>query len=311
MNEPAVSERIRKLAPIHDDPDWDDVLRRADRLSPPTRGGTARHLSGRIRSVAVAVVGVAVAITALAITLIEGSAGHGKLAATSPGSKLACCSPAPGQTEQEAIQAFLKTHPVLAQLLKRHQHAASHNTPQSTGVRSLAAYTRDMHSVRASDLPASVKELIDGQRILNLGEPPTSVQEPIVGATSSGTPSIYLIRYPNDLCVVIAIKGAAGSCYDALTQAGGSISIDDSIVDGKRFIHGLVANDVSAITVSLAATGNTPAASVSATIENNVYLAPITYNGLRPGAVSISVTHTNGATTTIRLPAAPTIPTGH
>jgi hypothetical protein len=269
--------------------------------------------STRAWLLAAAAVASLAAVAAVAIVRGNGTTGtpaiHTHLsAAVTDGSE--CCKP--GETPQQWFKAYLRSHPQTAKVIRRNQklrqRAASRAMPGSTGVRTLLAYTRIVRPTSTTDLPASVSELIKNEEtFLTVGEAPTSIQEPIIGSPAAETPSIYLVTYPDNLCMIIALKGAAGTCYVALRQAGGSISIDDSIVGGKRFIHGLVANDIKGLTVTLAATATGPAQTVPATIQNNAFIAPLSYGGgYDLSAATITITHADGTITTITMPRVPT-----
>ncbi|MGH3026210.1 MAG: hypothetical protein ACRDLR_07180 [Gaiellaceae bacterium] len=243
------------------------------------------------------------AVVAVVVSRGSGSPTHETPVRGHAGS--ACCAPAPGQTRLQAIQAYVRSHPQLARQLERRQQAdarlASRSTPSSTGVRTLAAYTRVKDTVDVARLLRSVTEIIASQELLQTGgQGPVTVQEPIVGDPSRGMPSIYLVGYPSKLCMIIALKGAGGTCYVALGRARGALSVDDSIVDGERFVHGLVADDVASVTVSLAATADTPAATVHATVADNVFVAPLPHGGGADlGTVTLTVTRDNGSTVTV------------
>jgi hypothetical protein len=133
-----------------------------------------------------------------------------------------------------------------------------------------------------------------------LGQTPSSIAEPIVGP-----PSVYLVTFkPNQLCVALALAGAAWECRVTLQQAGGSLSVAQAIVDGKRFVYGLAANDVNSIDVSSAATATSPSSSdVHAQLANNAFVAPLPYDGgFALGTVTVAVTRTDGSTATVALP---------
>lgn len=310
MNDTALANRMRRLAPVLDDSDWSEIVHLAAAASP------AKHSlqPGRRRTwwLAVAAAAAAATGTLLALHLASGSSTvAGTSLATTKGS--ACCSTTRADARVRAFRAFLKAHPLFRQRLEQRlqawKRASSDNAAGTTGVRTLAAYTRVADEVSSDALPASVSELIGNEEtFLTGGQSPTSIQEPIRGDTATGAPSIYLIRYSYNLCMIISLKGAAGSCYVVLRQARGAIAVDDSIVDGKRFIHGLVANNVKSVTVSLAPSANTPRTSVQATIENNMFLAPVPYTGgFALASATISVTRSDGTTSSIALPQPPTI----
>jgi hypothetical protein len=122
----------------------------------------------------------------------------------------------------------------------------------------------------------------------------SSAQQPILG-----TPSVYLFhRGTGELCMVLAMQHAGGSCGSTLTDALGTLRANRSIVDGKMFIWGLAANDVSSVAVSLGSTTTTPAvARRVATLANNVFLVSLPYNGGSIGDVTVTASRSDGADT--------------
>lgn len=311
MNDQALDARIRRLAPSVNDSDWLDVVERsrpsaisgAARIPRPPTSERVRRLPGWPRHFvaggALIVIGAAAGLAAILITARVPPADT-----TRP----PCCASTRGESPSEAYKAFLKAHPQAAARIRQRQtdyaRLASRSVPGSTGVRTLVAYTHVERPIDASSLPASVRELIGNQLIFVTGDAePVGIEEPVKGDASAGTPSIYLVRYPNNLCVVISIKGAAAGCYAALRAGRGSISFDESIVDGKRYIHGLVANNVTSVAITLDSTSASPAATIHARIVNNVFIADLPYKGeFHLGALTITITHTNGAMVTLHFP---------
>lgn len=149
---------------------------------------------------------------------------------------------------------------------------ASHAMSQRvTNVRSLRAFTHRLHARSASALPASVAEIVT-----QMDANPATGQEPI-----KGSPSIYIFKRDNsELCTVLVVMHAGGSCDSVLRDAGGSLRAQEAIVDGKMFVWGLAANDVAGVTVSLAATATTPGASERpASLANNTFVVALPYRG--------------------------------
>lgn len=214
-----------------------------------------------------------------------------------------CCRP--GESQLQWYRAYLQVHPATARLVRARQLAAekasSRVTRKSTGIRSLVAYIRPARTSSFASLPASVSELVANQEtFLTGGQTPVSIQEPIIG-DSDGGPSVYVVTYPSNMCVITALKGATASCYVALREGGGLLSTSYSVVDGKRFIDGLVGNDVSSVQVSAADTS--AGSTTQAVISNNAFIARLPYRGGHLGAVTLTVRRSGGgATATITLP---------
>jgi hypothetical protein len=312
MNDTELADRIRHLAPVLDDSDWGEIVHLVAAASSAEQSVSRRPRLRRTWWLAVAAAATAAACTLLALHLArESSTVAGPSLTTTKGS--ACCSSTRADARVTAFRAFLKAHPLfrqrMEQRLRAWKRASSDSAAGTTGVRTLAAYTRIADEVSRDALPPSVSELISNEEtFLTGGQQPTSIQEPISGNSAAGEPSIYLIRYSYNLCMIISLKGAAGSCYVVLRQAKGSIALDDSIVDGKRFIHGLVADNVKSVTVSLTPSATKPSTSVQATIENNMFLAPVPYNGgFALGSATISVTRSDDTTSSFALPQPPRI----
>ncbi len=173
----------------------------------------------------------------------------------------------PGKSAETTIQH----HP-------RARHDVGART-HPTRVATLVAFTSPNKTVAASDLPASVSEVVAG-----LGADPASAQLPF-----KGPPAVYLFRRgTNNLCIVEALSHASGSCFYVLTAAGGTISNPSlTIVDGKEFVDGLAANDVEQITASNAPTDLTPSTTNTAVVENNIFVISLPYNGGSVGTVTV------------------------
>lgn len=180
----------------------------------------------------------------------------------------------------------------------RHTHPPA-TGQASTDVRSLLAFTRTVRPVRAADLPPGVSELM-GEAASRAGETVTSIQRPI-----AGTASIYLVTLgSNELCTYIAIRGASGQCHSKLDQADGSLGSSVAVVDGKLFVSGVTANDITSITVSIEPTATTVGTTtpVRGTLADNVFLTPaLPFNGMGTGRITITAMHTDGSTSSAAL----------
>jgi hypothetical protein len=165
----------------------------------------------------------------------------------------------------------------------------------AVGVRSLVAYRKPTTAtLSTASLPTSVTEVLSGLA----DETPIAIDEPIIGQADAGTPSLYLARFPNRLCAILAINGATGSCYSTLNRAASSIALTDAIVDGRRYVYGLTGNDVTAVDVS------TPsAATIHATIAPNVFIANLPAQAR--GSVTVLVTRRDGTNTSLQMPSIP------
>jgi hypothetical protein len=177
--------------------------------------------------------------------------------------------------------------------VRPHVSTRTHPTP----VRTLVAFSYRENAVAPTDLPASVTEVVTG-----MGADPTTEQEPF-----PGPPSIYLFhRGSNNLCLVVALGHASGSCFYVLTAATGAISDPSiSIVEGKLFVTGLAANNARTITTTLAGTNQTPGTTRPAVIKNNVFVASLPYNGGALGAITVTVNQTNGTSQSFTIPGGP------
>jgi hypothetical protein len=168
-----------------------------------------------------------------------------------------------------------------------------------TDVRTLLAFGHAVNARTRRSLPPRMAGMLS-TLVSRFRQPPSSIAEPIVGP-----PSVYLVTFkPNQLCVaLVALKGAVWECRVTLQQAGGSLSVGQAIVDGKRLVYGLAANDVRSISVSSAATATTPPSSdVQAQLANNAFVAPLPYDGgFALGTVTVTVTRTDGSTATVEL----------
>ena len=199
------------------------------------------------------------------------------------------------------------THVVAARSIstRRPAHPRPTSGP-STNVRSLLAFTRDVHAVRTTDLPPGVTELMNLAQN-RFGESVTNIQEPI-----AGTASIYLVTFgSNELCTYLAIHGAVGGCRATLHQADGSLDVSFSVVDRKLFVSGVAANDVRSIIVTIASTSMTPGttAPVQAEIADNVFVTPkLPFNGMGTGPITITATHADGSTSSATRPGIPGCP---
>lgn len=180
--------------------------------------------------------------------------------------------------------------------------ASAHaSTTKSTKVTKLHAFAVRRHAVRAAALPPSVAEVE-----ARLGADPATSQEPVVG-----TPSVFLAhRGSRGLCTIIAVTHANGSCDTVLRDAGGSLRANLSIVDGKLFVWGLAANNVSAVSVTVAKSKWSAGTTATARLTDNVFLTSLSYDGGGLGAVTVTDTRSDGSMTSVRIPPVPPAPTG-
>ena len=269
-----LAARFEAIANREDDSDWQAVVQRASRRKTSKwsirapGSGSRRHLGSRSALVTalVAAVGAAAAVVA-----------YERLESRSP-------------TTRPAAPASPRPHRPPA-------HKYARNRTHPTRVATLVAFTHRQNAVAASDLPASVTEVVT-----QMGADPASAQEPF-----PGPPSIYLFhRGSNNLCLVVALGHAVGSCFYVLTAAAGAISDPSiSIVDGKLFFTGLVANNARTITATVAGTDKTPGTSRPAAIKNNVFAVSLPYNGGGVGAVTVKVTQTDGISRSFTMPGVP------
>ncbi len=168
-----------------------------------------------------------------------------------------------------------------------------------TDVRTLTVFGRVIDARRSVSLPPVFADQVR-YFSAKLGESPV-VSEPLVGP-----PSIYLASFdPGELCIYFAApRGAAWSCgIQTLQQADGSLYIHQAFILGQSYVWGLAANDVKSITASAAISPAAPATTGQAQLANNAFVATVPdHFGLGLGVVKLTVTRTDGSTTTVTLP---------
>jgi hypothetical protein len=199
-------------------------------------------------------------------------------------------------TRRTLTVAVLTSFVGIAVLVAAAQGSISSSAP-AIGQSSLQALTRQTSPIQPAALPASVQEVANA-----LGANGEATEQPtdIPGA------SVYLIpKGTNQLCFVIDVVDASGSCDSTLRDAGGSLDGGLAIVDGKCFVWGLVADGVESASVSLSGSSTTPATQVAAPIIGNTFLAQVPYNGGGVGGVTFKITRNDGTTGLATLSAVP------
>jgi hypothetical protein len=143
-------------------------------------------------------------------------------------------------------------------------------------------------------LPAHVADVVQ-----QMGADPASAQHAV-----SGNASVYLFkRGDGDVCAVLTGLGASGSCDSSLGEASGSLRVEETIVDGKLYVWGLVRADVTAVRVTPAAgTALTP------TVANGVFVTNLNYTSGGVGPVTVTVTRADGSAGSTTIPAIPAPP---
>jgi P pilus assembly chaperone PapD len=172
---------------------------------------------------------------------------------------------------------------------------ASVATGHTTKVRTLHAFSHRLHSVRTADLPASVAEVV-----AEMGADASTAQRPI-----SSSPAVYVVHRGSQLCTIISVVHAGGSCDSVLRDAGGEARFGLSIVDGKMFGGGLVANDVRSLRVALSATPSSSAAAAAATIANNLFVVSLPYHGGIVPSATVTVTRADGSSVSFQVTGVP------
>jgi hypothetical protein len=173
----------------------------------------------------------------------------------------------------------------------------------ATQVKTLAAFSHLLQPKREVALPTSARNFID-EMAATAGKPVAAIQEPI-----SGEPSVYLVTLrPDDLCVVVALHGASGSCHVALRQAGGAAEAEVAIVDGRTFVLGLAADDVTGVAVTAAPRANAPQETFDAQVTHNVFLAELPFGERGTGPIELTITLQDGAARPLDLPGIPIPP---
>lgn len=143
-------------------------------------------------------------------------------------------------------------------------------------------------------LPLHVADVVE-----QMGADPSSVQH-----AASGSASVYLFKRSNgEVCAVLTGTAAAGSCDSALREASGSLRAEESIIDGKLYVWGLVRADVKSVSVTPES-----GSSLMPAIVNGVFVANLNYatGGVSP--VTVTVTRADGSTGSTTIPAIPAPP---
>jgi hypothetical protein len=173
--------------------------------------------------------------------------------------------------------------------------AASAATGHATKVSTLHAFSHRLHAVRSADLPTSVAEVV-----AEMSADASTAQRPIFSS-----PAVYVVHRGGQLCTIIAVVHAGGSCDSVLRDAAGEARFGLSIVDGKMFGVGLVANDVRSLRVSLSATASSSASVAAATIANNLFVVSLPYHGGSVPSATVTVARTDGSTLSFQVPGVP------
>jgi hypothetical protein len=269
-----LAARFDAIANQFDDSDWSEVMRSAKVQLKPRGSRRQTHRRLRQNPLALAVASL-IAVSAIAtVTALALNRGASRSAPTEY----------PTHNSAAAAPSVVKGGPTV----RRHT---------AIRVGSLVAFTYRQNAVSSPGLPASVAEVV-----ANLDADISTAQEPF-----TGRPSVYLFRRASsDLCLVIVVTHASGSCYHTLAAADGTITNPSlSIVDERMFITGLAANDVQSIRATLETTPTTPATTRPASIENNVFLADLPYDGGAVGTVTLTVVATSGSESSFTLPGVP------
>jgi hypothetical protein len=175
--------------------------------------------------------------------------------------------------------------------VSRHHGVASASA--ATSVTALHAYRSPAPAVSEGLLPDSVRMFLRHMSA-RVGAP-LRIQEPV-----AEKPTIFLVTVgENDLCYVVVVRGAVASCHDELRQGDGSVGVDVDIVDGQLFVTGLAADDVTAISVSEAASSH------AATVQSNVFYVSLPYNGGGTGPITLVVSRSDKPDVTVTVPGVP------
>lgn len=194
----------------------------------------------------------------------------------------------------------------VAALLVGVRGSAVSSASAATSVTTLRAFTSPAPAVSEKLLPSSVRMFL-AHISARLGEPLGQVQQPV-----SGTPSIFLVTLGHsDLCLVMVIHGATASCHDELRQGDGSVGVDVDIVDGKLFVTGLAANDVTAITATEAGASAADTHYAKANLVSNTFYAALPYSGGGTGAITLVVERSDQPDVTVDVPGVPAPTAGH
>ena len=165
-----------------------------------------------------------------------------------------------------------------------------------TDVRTLTVFGRVIDAHRSVSLPPDFADQVS-YLSAKLGE------RPVISEALVGPPSIYLATFdPGELCIYFAApRGGAWSCgIQTLQQADGSLYIKQAFILGQSYVWGLAANNVQSITVSAAINPTAPATTDQAQLANNAFVATVPgHLGLGIGVVKLTVTRTDGSTTTV------------
>jgi hypothetical protein len=173
----------------------------------------------------------------------------------------------------------------------------------ATQVKTLTAFSHLLQAKKEVALPTATRNFVD-QMATTEGKPVEAIQEPI-----SGEPSVYLVTLGlDDLCVVVSLHGASGSCHVALRQAGGTVEAELAIVDGRTFILGLAADDVTGVAVAAASRANAPQEKLNARLTHNIFLAELPFGTHGTGPIELTITLKDGTTRPLGLPGIPTPP---
>lgn len=175
---------------------------------------------------------------------------------------------------------------------------AGHESSSATSVKTLHAFKSRSHLRYSVTLPASVSEVV-ANMTGHFQANATGLRQ-----LTTGSPSVFVFRIGSgQLCVVVALTGAGGFCNSALGEAGGALATNVAIVDGKMFVIGLAANNVSSISASFR--GNATALPVKTQVVDNAFVASLPYQGGGVGSISVNATRTDGSTGAVTIPATP------
>jgi len=143
-------------------------------------------------------------------------------------------------------------------------------------------------------LPSRVADVVQ-----QMGADPASAQHAVFGETS-----VYLFkRGDGDVCAVLTGTAASGSCDSSLREAGGSLRAEESIVDGRLYVWGLVRTDVTSVRVALE---SGPA--LTPVITNGVFVTDLNYTTGGVSPITITVTRADGSAGSTTIPAIPAPP---
>lgn len=169
-------------------------------------------------------------------------------------------------------------------------------TSKKTPVKILRAYSMKLHGKSPDTLSDRAAELF-----AVMGGDAATLQRPV--RFDRGEAVFLFHGRQGALCAVLSVSvQASGFCSTTLREADGRVSVGVTVIAGRTFLWGLVANTVQNVNVTVA--GSTSRGQIA----NNALIVRLPDGSRGTGPILLTGRDRDGATVTHRLPGIPKPP---